>query len=475
MRAERPATRKKGSHPTLRPPALSTASRWPPAFIREVGTEPFRAKLITGVFTGYATAAMLLVIASGAYLYGVLPAEAWPFALIGLKFLSNTLAGIAWKTRRFVISLSALNIAADVVLMTAAVYYTGGVLSPLVAIYFIEVAIMALLTNVGLTVTVVLGCFLSYASMALLVHFGYLVPIPPIVSGPDEVTTPLVVALIALMGFSTFSPGIYVALIVDRLRKSERVLEQRAAELVEASRAKSEFTANITHELRTPLHGILGLGELLEERVYGDVTPQQIEAIQTMRKSANGLLELIDSLLVLARAESLRVEVDLAPVDLSEVVNSVIATGHMVVGNRGLTLDAQLDPQLPLVTTDRRKLVQVLVNLLANAIKFTPDEGTVTVEARVDPRGVRIAVRDTGLGIAPEALDRIFLPYVQADGSPVRQHGGAGIGLSVVSTLCDLLGIDMVVDSEPGQGSTFTLFVPLVAPTRKTGTPLTRA
>lgn len=441
--------------------ASRPASRWPPAFVREVATEPFRAKLVTGVFTGYATVGLLLVIAVGARATGVLPGGDWPFALLGLKLVTNTLAAAAWRTRRFVISLSSLNITADVVLMTAAVYYTGGVLSPLVALYFVEVAVMALLTNVGLTATVVTGCFLSYAAMVLLVHGGALAPMPTLDGRIMDPGTPLVIAALSLMAFTTFGPGIYVALIVDQLRRSERALEARARDLVEASRAKSEFTANITHELRTPLHGILGMGELIEGEVYGPVTPQQVEAIHTMRASARGLLELIDSLLVLARAESLKLEVSRTPVDVAEVVASVVATGRMVVGNRGLALAAEVDADLPSVRTDRQKLIQILVNLLANAIKFTPDEGSVRIEARSGPSEVTIAVHDTGAGIAPEDIDKIFEPYVQADGSPVREHGGAGIGLSVVRTLSDLLNIEVAVKSELGKGSTFTLRVPL--------------
>ena len=456
-----PSIRPPSVRPGGRPPSKGPPSRWPPDFIREVGRESFRPKLLSGVFTGYVTATLLLVIALGASFYEALPPGSWPFALIGLKFVTNSLAGLAWRTRRFIITFSSLNIASDVVLMTAAVYYTGGALSPLVALYFIEVAVMALLTNVGLTVTVVLGCFLSYASMALLVHFGWLAPTAPLARGPEEITTPLVLSLIALMGFSTFAPGIYVALILDRLRKSERALEARAAELVEASRTKSEFTANITHELRTPIHGILGMGELLEEGVYGSVTPKQVEAVQSMRKSASGLLELIDSLLVLARSESLRLEVAAVPVDIAEVIASVVATGRMVVGKRGLSLSADVAASLPSVRTDRQKLVQILVNLLANAIKFTPDEGTVRIEARPSSRGVLIQVKDTGVGIPEGDLPRIFEPFVQADGSPVRQHGGAGIGLSVVRTLSDLLGIEITVESEQGIGSTFSLDLPL--------------
>lgn len=435
-----------------------------PAFVAEVGTEEFRPKLLAGVFTGYGTAISLFVVSLVALGFDVLPGGYSVFVLIGTKLATNTLALVAWRTRRFVVELSALNIAADVAVMTGAVYYTGGVLSPLVSLYFIEVAVMALLTNVGLTITVVLACFVFYSAMVVMVHVGALPVTQPFAHDASEVGTALVIVAIAVMAISTIAPGLYVAIIVAQLRRSEKTLAARAAELVEAGRAKSEFTANITHELRTPLHGILGMGELLEEQVYGPMTAEQLEAVKTMRSSANGLLELIDSLLVLARAEALRLEVSVAPVDVAEVVASVVATGKMVVGNRALALETAIDDGLPTVRTDRQKLVQILVNLLANAIKFTPDDGSIRVEARAEASGVRIAVRDTGRGIAPEQLTKIFEPYVQGDGSPIREHGGAGIGLSVVRTLADLLGIEVKVESVQGAGSTFMLRIPFDRP-----------
>jgi signal transduction histidine kinase len=430
----------------------------------EVPTEEFRPKLLGGLATGYATTLLLFGLVGFSDWFDVIPNTSWAYGLIGIKLVTNTLAAIAWRVRRLVTTFSALNIAADVLVMTGTVYFTGGVMSPMVAIYFVEVAVMALLTNVGLTLTTTMGCFVFYAMMAVLTHVDVLPQMPPLVASSEAITPAAVACMIGFVGIVTIGPAAYVAIIVDRLRKNERALARRAQELVEASRAKSEFTANITHELRTPLHGILGLGELLDDGIYGPTTEKQREAIENIRQSAGSLLELIDSLLVLARAEALRLEVSPAPVDVREVIHSVVATGKMLVGSRELDVSAKFDGELPEVSTDRRKLVQILVNLLANAIKFTPDDGHVSVEARAEERGIRIEVRDTGRGIPKEALRRIFEPYFQVDGSPVREHGGAGIGLSVVRTLSDVLGIAVEVQSEPGRGSTFTLRLPQHVP-----------
>jgi signal transduction histidine kinase len=292
------------------------------------------------------------------------------------------------------------------------------------------------------------------------VHTGVLPVVAPLAVPVEEMSIPILLVLIGFMSFITFVPGLYIAIIVERLRRSEERLRARAAELVEAGRAKSEFTANITHELRTPLHGILGVGEILEEGVYGPLTSEQIDAVRTIRTSAHGLLELIDSLLVVARSEALKLEVRPQVVDLGDVIGSVVATGKLVVGSRALEIDSAVASDLPTVETDRQKLVQILVNLLANAIKFTPDRGKVRIEASREGDHVLVRVTDTGIGIAPEALDKIFEPFTQAEALELREHGGAGLGLYVVRTLSSLLRIDVDVESEVGRGSTFTLRVP---------------
>lgn len=437
-----------------------------PAFVAEIERADYRPKILTGVFTGYASALVLVVIVTAAMTLGWLNVGPWPYVLIAIKLATNTAAWWAWRTRILYIELSALNIFADVFLMTGALYFTGASFSPLVPIYFLEIAVMALLTNVGLTVLTVVGAFGMYAAMVLMVHAGVLPqtdsPLGVVIAEPPS--SGMLAVQLAFVAAVMFAPGAYIAIIVQRLRSGERALEARAHALVEAGRTKSEFTTNVTHELRTPLHGILGVTELLEEQVYGPLTAKQRKALASIGTSARSLLELIDSLLVIARAEALRLEVTRAAVDVPDVVRSVVATGRMLVSDKKLRVETLVVGDLPIITTDRPKLVQILVNLVANAIKFTPDGGEVTVEATPAPAGVRIAVHDTGIGIPEEQLPRVFDPYVQVDGSALREHGGAGIGLAVVRTLAELLDIDVEVDSVLGRGSTFTLHVPLDLP-----------
>jgi signal transduction histidine kinase len=217
---------------------------------------------------------------------------------------------------------------------------------------------------------------------------------------------------------------------------------------------------NVTHELRTPLHGILGLSDLLREGIYGPVTERQKESLAGIDLSAKNLLELIDSLLLLARAEAAQIELAVAPVAIGEVVDRVAATGRWMRGRKELTIEVAVGGDLPVVDTDRGKLVQILVNLLANAIKFTPEGGRVAIAARRAGEGVEVLVSDTGIGIPERELGRIFEAFHQVDGSSSRAYGGVGIGLSLVRTLACMLGGEITVESVEGKGSTFTVRLP---------------
>ena len=433
-----------------------------PASLAEVGSEGFRPKLQAGIYSGYATVAALLVFALAAHRYGLVSRVDWALALIATKFITNTLAWIALTKRRLVIGMSALNIFADVMVMTGAVYFTGAAFSPLVSLYFVEVAVMALLTNVGLTVATILGALGLYVTMVALVVGGVLPQTTSIVPAhPSPVHVTVFVVYVAGV---LIAPGAYIAAIVQRLREKERALAARNKELVDASRVKSEFTANITHELRTPLHGILGMGELVEDEIYGPITDKQRAAIKNIRSSAGGLLELIDSLLVVARDEARALELRKSNVDLVEVVESVATTARMLVGSRDLAVTVEInDRESPLenrqarIETDRPKLVQILVNLVANAVKFTEDGGRVTLVLRSAPSLFELRVEDTGRGIGRESIDRVFEPYVQIDRESIGAHGGSGLGLSGVRTLAKLLSMRISVDSELGRGSVFTL------------------
>jgi len=431
-----------------------------PAFVAEMGREENRAKIQAGIYTGYGTAIFFGGVATFAAAHGIIPPSPGIAALVGAKLLTNTLSWITLRARVAHLAFAALNIAADLLVMTGAVYLTGGPHSPLLPIYFIEVAVMALLTNVGLTILTIAASFVLFAAMSVLILIGVLPLLPTPYELAGRLSVPYVVTVLLGAGMATFAPGAYIALIVQRLRDREAALAERARELAEAAREKSQFMVNVTHELRTPLHGILGLSDLLRAGIYGPVTERQHESIAGIEVSAKNLLELIDTLLLLARAEAARIELTVATVAVGEVVERVAATGRSMAGRKALTIDVTVPSDLPPIETDRGKLAQILVNLVANAIKFTPEGGRVTIAARSAGDGVEVVVSDTGIGIPREELSRIFEAFHQVDGSTSRAYGGAGVGLSLVRTLSRMLEAHVSVESVEGKGSTFTVRVP---------------
>jgi signal transduction histidine kinase len=263
--------------------------------------------------------------------------------------------------------------------------------------------------------------------------------------------------------------GAHLALARERRRAAaEAEAAWREAELARdaaeaASRAKSEFLAVMSHELRTPLNAIAGHVELLEMGIHGPVTGAQGEALERIARNQRHLLGLINDVLNLARIETGRVEYELGPVRLDEALRGLEPMIEPQLRSRALAYAVRL-PERPLVAwADREKLVQVLLNLLGNAVKFTPVGGRVEVEAEAEggpPEVVRVHVRDTGIGIPPEKLQSIFEPFVQVRSDLTRVSEGAGLGLAISRDLSRGMGAELIVASEPGRGSAFTLTLP---------------
>jgi signal transduction histidine kinase len=235
----------------------------------------------------------------------------------------------------------------------------------------------------------------------------------------------------------------------------------RAAQ--QASQAKSDFLAAMSHELRTPLTAIVGYTDLLIDEIIGPVSPEQKEKLARIRGSSNHLLVLIDEILTFARLEAGRDEVHPAPVMLHEIVDQAVSIIGPQVAVRGLAMRVELPPAPVSLHTDPGRLRQILVNLLANAAKFT-SRGEVGIRAAVDDGWATFEVWDTGIGIAREHLDVIFSPFWQVEQRATRQYGGTGLGLSVVRRLAQLLGGTVDVASELGAGSRFTVRIPRELP-----------
>ena len=261
----------------------------------------------------------------------------------------------------------------------------------------------------------------------------------------------------------------------DELQRKNAELEEKADQLALISKYKSEFLANMSHELRTPLNSLLILSQILSENAEGNLTEKQVGFAHTIHSSGSDLLDLINDILDLSKIESGTMVVDVATVPFTDVGRFVEGTFRQMADVRGVEFGVELAPGLPsAVQTDAKRLQQVLKNLLSNAFKFT-EHGSVRLRIALAERGwtsgheyldtapavVSFAVSDTGIGIAPDKHAVIFEAFQQGDGTTSRKYGGTGLGLSISRQIARLLGGEIRLESVPGSGSTFTLFLPV--------------
>jgi PAS domain S-box-containing protein len=251
--------------------------------------------------------------------------------------------------------------------------------------------------------------------------------------------------------------------LTERRAAGERALEdaRRVGAAEAANRAKTEFLTMLSHELRTPLNAIGGYIDLLALGIRGPVTEQQQEDLTRIRRSQQHLLSIINDLLNFSRLESGRVTYDIARVPLADVAESVYAMVEPQANTKGIELAWPAPKPEAAVSADRSKLEQILLNLVTNALKFTPAGGRITLACVEDGERMRISVADTGIGIAQESLDAIFDPFVQVGRSLSSTHEGAGLGLAISRDLARAMDGDLTVESTPGAGTTFTLTLPL--------------
>nr|WP_202036048.1 HAMP domain-containing protein [Streptomyces mexicanus] len=269
----------------------------------------------------------------------------------------------------------------------------------------------------------------------------------------------------------------------SEIEEARQVLEERAEQLAVSMRYRSEFLANMSHELRTPLNSLLILAKLLADNAEGNLSPKQVEFAETIHGAGSDLLQLINDILDLSKVEAGKMDVSPTRIALVQLIDYVEATFRPLTAEKGLDLSVRVSPELPATLhTDEQRLLQVLRNLLSNAVKFT-DSGSVELVIRparddvpqaireqlleagslTDPDAEMIAfsVTDTGIGIAASKMRVIFEAFKQADGTTSRKYGGTGLGLSISREIAQLLGGEIHAQSEPGRGSTFTLYLPL--------------
>jgi signal transduction histidine kinase len=255
----------------------------------------------------------------------------------------------------------------------------------------------------------------------------------------------------------TFADQAVIAIENVRLFKE---LEVANRELESASQHKSEFLANMSHELRTPLNAIIGFSEVLTERMFGDLNEKQEEYLRDISASGTHLLSLINDILDLSKIEAGRMELELTDFDLPTAIDNALILVRERAGRRGITLEHSVDERLGEIHGDERKVKQVLLNLLSNALKFTPEGGRVEVRAGMVDGMAEISVTDTGVGIAPEDQGAIFEEFRQV-GTAEKKAEGTGLGLTLCRKFVELHAGKIWVKSQVGVGSTFTFTIPV--------------
>jgi len=249
--------------------------------------------------------------------------------------------------------------------------------------------------------------------------------------------------------------------LINEIQAKSAQLEGANQELAAASRHKSEFLANMSHELRTPLNAIIGFSDVLEQRLFGELNERQTDYTRDIASSGRHLLDLVNEILDLSKVEAGRMELEPSEFALAETIRGAVAFVRERAAAHGIALGADLPTDLGTVVADERKVRQVLLNLLSNAVKFTPDSGAISVRAWRSDGEVQVAVRDTGIGIAPEDQAKVFDEFQQVGKPSDRSREGTGLGLTLAKRFIELHGGRIWIESEIGTGTTFTFAIPV--------------
>ena len=279
--------------------------------------------------------------------------------------------------------------------------------------------------------------------------------------------------IIGSLSFNRKAPGEFPPEVIDVLRtfatqsalaiqnaRLFREIADKSAQLEAASRHKSEFLANMSHELRTPLNAIIGFSEVLTERMFGELNDKQAEYLKDIHASGTHLLSLINDILDLSKIEAGRMDLERSDFDLPNAIENALILVRERASRRGITLGSTIDERLGVLSGDERKVKQVLLNLLSNALKFTPEGGRIDVGARLHDHVAEVSVADSGIGIAPADQDAVFEEFRQV-GAADKKAEGTGLGLALSRKFIELHGGRIWVESQVDAGSTFTFTLPV--------------
>lgn len=360
-------------------------------------------------------------------------------------------------------ALAYLPTAVDLCIISIYLYYTGTVNSLMVIAYLYSVALCSLNTEVKQGLFAVIASGILYSAVCLLVLGGVL-PEKNILGGGSSVTRRSVGLAIVL--FWLANSGLYV-LIHGLTRGNKRLIEElrtQAAHALElrdaaeaANRARRQFMANMSHEMRTPLNGVLGMSALLRDT---NLNSEQEHLTRAIHTSGESLLALVNDVLDFSRIDAEKLTLEKSPVNVRRLLETCYDTVAAQASEKSLIFDTHVNDEVPeWIETDPLRLRQILVNLLGNAVKFTPPGGAVGISlgSSRSEHGIRLrfSVQDTGIGMSQKDTQRLFQPFEQLDSSHARRFGGSGLGLAIAQRLCELLGGTISVQSSPGHGSLF--------------------
>jgi signal transduction histidine kinase len=251
--------------------------------------------------------------------------------------------------------------------------------------------------------------------------------------------------------------------LLARHQKTEQALEASRAEAEKSSRLKSDFLGMMSHELRTPLNAIGGYVQLMEDEIRGPITPEQRKDLGRIKRSQNHLLSVIDNVLGYLKLGAGRVSYTIGNVPIEDIATNVEDITKALMESKDLIYERRAPAEQLFARADQEKVQQIVLNLLSNAIKFTDGGGRVTLEWMALDSAIFTSVQDSGCGIPPDRLENVFEPFVQVDSTRTRPHGGTGLGLSISRDFAIGMGGKLLVESELGKGSTFTLVLPQAA------------
>lgn len=364
---------------------------------------------------------------------------------------------VVFLRRRPPVDLTLATLVGDIVVWTFAIYHSGAEASWLFFIPLLRVADQTQTTFRRALAFAFFGtlCFAAMLGWVVLVDQH---PIAPAMAAGKLLFILLSGIYIALAARTAEARRAQLTEAVRMSRDLIRRLEEAHARAEEASAAKSEFVANMSHEMRTPLQGVIGMLQLV---IQDEPTEARGRRLQLARRSAEMLLSLIDDVLDFARIEARKIELQPVSFPLRQMVDDTMKALGVMAASRHLTLSYIVRPEVPeVVFADPVRLRQILVNLVGNAVKFTK-RGEISLRVARGTDDVRFEVHDTGIGIPADVRKQIFQPFMQADTSHARRHGGAGLGLAIVARLLEAMGGAIEVKSEPGSGSVFLFTIPL--------------